>query len=115
VPSICGGTIFLTSSKENIVADSKIKSHPSAINRFGVHRLFHNLDNLHDWIVFGLCIVLIIEMVLLLGNIFLALRVNPDFKRSLNNENSSIYLQKNVGNFFDNRWNFDGGKRRKSR
>ena len=63
------------------MADSKIKSHPSAINRFGVHRLFHNLDNLHDWIVFGLCIVLIIEMVLLLGNIFLALRVNPDFKQ----------------------------------
>ncbi len=62
------------------MTDSKIKSN-SSINKFGLHRLFRNLDALQDWIVFCLCVVLIIEMILLLGNIFFSLRVNPDFKQ----------------------------------
>ena len=54
-------------------------SHPST-RRFSVVRLFKNLDNFHDWIVLMLGIVLVIQMVLLLGNILFSLRVDPDFQ-----------------------------------
>ncbi|MCU0538160.1 MAG: phosphate-starvation-inducible PsiE family protein [Hydrococcus sp. Prado102] len=49
--------------------------------RFGLLRLFRNLDNVQDWLVFLLCIVLIIEMVLLVVQIFMSLQINPDFKQ----------------------------------
>lgn len=49
--------------------------------RFGLLRLFRNLDNVQDWLVFLLCVVLIIEMVLLVVQIFMSLQINPDFKQ----------------------------------
>ena len=61
------------------MTDTPISSHTYP-KRFSVVRLFKNLDNFHDWIVLMLGVVLVIEMVLLLGNILFSLRVDPDFQ-----------------------------------
>jgi uncharacterized membrane protein (DUF373 family) len=53
----------------------------SSAKRFSLLRLFRNLDNVQDWLVFLLCVVLIIEMVLLVAQIFMSLKINPDFKQ----------------------------------
>ena len=45
-----------------------------------VRTMFRNLDAFQDFLVLLLAVVLVIEMVLLLGHLFVSLRVNPDFK-----------------------------------
>ncbi len=45
-----------------------------------VRTMFRNLDAFQDLLVLLLAVVLVIEMVLLLGHLFVSLRVNPDFK-----------------------------------
>ncbi|VEP16083.1 conserved membrane hypothetical protein [Hyella patelloides LEGE 07179] len=43
-------------------------------SKFSVKRMFRHLDNFQDLIVFGCCILLVFEMMLMLANTFLGLR-----------------------------------------
>jgi uncharacterized membrane protein (DUF373 family) len=67
-------------SHQNSTSDRQHNERSSG-KRFGLLRLFRNLDNVQDWLVFLLCVVLIIEMVLLVVQIFMSLQINPDFKQ----------------------------------
>ena len=48
---------------------------------FHKKRIFENLDNLLDFLVILLCVVLLVQTVLLLGQLFTALGGEPDFKK----------------------------------
>lgn len=48
--------------------------------KFSLRRMFRNLDRLQDIVVFGLSIVLVIKMLLVLGDIFIALWMNFELK-----------------------------------
>lgn len=48
--------------------------------KFGLRRMFRHLDRLQDIVVFGLSLVLVIEMLFTLGGIFVDLWVNSDSK-----------------------------------
>ena len=61
------------------MTDTKSKLN-SPIRWLNVRSMFRNLDAFQDFLVLLLAVVLVIEMVLLLGHLFVSLRVNPDFK-----------------------------------
>ena len=61
------------------MTDTKSKLN-SPIRWLNVRTMFRNLDAFQDILVLLLAVVLVIEMVLLLGHLFVSLRVNPDFK-----------------------------------
>ena len=61
------------------MTDTKSKLN-SPIRWLNVRTMFRNLDAFQDLLVLLLAVVLVIEMVLLLGHLFVSLRVNPDFK-----------------------------------
>ena len=48
--------------------------------RFGLSRMFRNLDTLQDFIVFLCGVLLVFKMMLILGDIFLDLRAGINFK-----------------------------------
>ena len=49
-------------------------------SRFGLKRLFRNLDQLQDLIVFGCGVLLVFKMMLILSDVFLGLRTGMDIK-----------------------------------
>ncbi|MDJ0650758.1 MAG: phosphate-starvation-inducible PsiE family protein [Xenococcaceae cyanobacterium MO_188.B19] len=48
--------------------------------RFSLNRLFQNLDNLQDIVVFVCAALLVFKMMLILGDVFLDIRAGVDFK-----------------------------------
>ena len=54
---------------------------PLLFRVFHKKRIFQNLDNLQDFLVILLCVVLLVEMVLILGQLFVSLSGEPDFKQ----------------------------------
>ena len=52
----------------------------TAKSKFSLTRMFKNLDNLQDVIVFGCGILLVFQMMLILSDMFLGLRVGIDVK-----------------------------------
>ena len=48
--------------------------------RFSLARLFQNLDNLQDIVVFVCAALLVFKMMLILGDVFLDIRAGVDFK-----------------------------------
>ena len=61
------------------MTDTKSKLN-QPVRWLNVRTMFRNLDAFQDFLVLLLAVVLVIEMVLLLGHLFVSLRVNPDFK-----------------------------------
>ncbi len=63
----------------NNVIGKKHKSR-SFDSRFSLTRIFRNLDNLQDLLVFGCGIGLVFKMMLILGDIFIGLKAGMDVK-----------------------------------
>ncbi len=57
-----------------------IKKDSHLNQRFSLYRLFRNLDNLQDVVVFLCGALLVFKMMLILGDIFLDIRAGVDFK-----------------------------------
>lgn len=59
---------------------SSVRKTNSLNQRFSLDRMFRNLDNLQDVVVFICAALLVFKMMLILGDVFLDIRAGVDFK-----------------------------------